>query len=334
MNLMPGTQNMISGREAFGQALLDLAEVHPEMVVLDADVSSSTKTLGFGKKYPERFFNVGVAEANMTDIAGGLATCGLRPVVSTFALFLALKAADQIRNVICYNNLPVILAGGYAGLSDSYDGASHQSITDLAIMRAMPNMTVVVPGDGVEVRAALEQALYHNGPTFLRLGRNPTPVLFADAPPLRTGMIRKLRAGDDITIAVCGIPTFMAIEAARALEQRGIEVDLLEISTLKPIDAETLVESARKTGRVLSVEEHNVVGGLGGAIAETLARRAPVPMNFIGVQDRFTESGDYGPLLAKYGISTANIVEKALDLLASRDAAKPVRDRAACIVSS
>ncbi|HXS67983.1 MAG TPA: transketolase C-terminal domain-containing protein [Candidatus Polarisedimenticolia bacterium] len=305
---------IIAGRDAFGQALLELAETCPEMVVLDADVSSSTKTLAFGKKYPSRFFNVGVAEANMADIAGGMATCGLRPVVSTFALFLALKAADQIRNVTCYNNLPVIFAGGYAGLSDSYDGASHQSIADLAVFRALPNMTVVVPGDAAEVKPALEQALRRNGPTYIRLGRNPSPVLFENAPLLETGKIRKLRDGADITLAVCGIPTYMAIQAAALLSERGVEADLLEVSTLKPLDSEQLIASARKTGCVLSIEEHNIIGGLGSAIAEAVAKFAPAKMDFIGIRDRFPESGDYLLLLKKYGISVEDIVKKSIEL--------------------
>jgi len=308
----------MSGRDAFGQALLDLADAHPAMVVLDADVATSTKTLAFGRRHPERFFNVGVAEANMAGIAGGLATCGLRPVVSTFALFLVKKATDQIRNVACYNRLPVVFAGGYGGLSDSYDGASHQSVADLAIMRALPNMTVVVPGDPTEVRPALEQALGRSGPTYLRLGRNPSPVLFADAPPLPTGQIRHLRAGPDLTIAVCGIPTHLAIQAADALAAGGIGVDLLEVPTLKPLDHEALAASARKTGAVLTVEEHSVIGGLGGGVAGSLARRAPVPMDFAGLPDCFAESGDYLPLLAKYGISVDEIVAKARRLLAAK----------------
>jgi len=211
----------VAMRDAFGEALLALAPDFPEMVVLDADVSTSTRTAAFGKRHPDRFFNVGVAEANMVDIAAGMATCGLRPVVNTFALFLTLKAADQVRNIVCYNKLPVILAGNYAGLSDSYDGASHQSILDLAIMRAMPNLTVVVPADGVELRQALTAALRRAGPVYLRICRNPTPVLFADAPPLEIGKIRKLRDGKQITIAVCGIPTSMAIEAADHLRGGG-----------------------------------------------------------------------------------------------------------------
>lgn len=309
------TTQSLAMRETFGQVLLEFAEEFPELVVLDADVSSSTKTGLFGRQYPERFYNVGVAEANMIDIAGGMATCGLRPVVSSFALFIALKGADQIRNVVCYNNLPVIFAAGYAGLSDSYDGASHQSITDVAVVRAMPNMTVVAPGDAVEVRQAFRQALRRSGPTYIRMSRNPTPVLFEEKEELKIGKIRQIRHGSDLTIAVCGVPTSFAIEAAEQLAQQDILVDLLEVSTIKPLDTETIVRSAGKTGKVLTVEEHNVLGGLGSAVAEALASRCPVKMDFVGVQDCFTESGPYEELLAKYGISTEIIVEKAKRLL-------------------
>jgi transketolase len=302
-------------RDAFGEALVALAPDFPEMVVFDADVSTSTRTAAFGKQHPNRFFNVGVAEANMVDIAAGVATCGLRPVVSTFALFLTLKAADQIRNIVCYNKLPVVLAGNYAGLSDSYDGASHQSILDIAVMRAMPKMTVVVPGDGIELRQALAAALRRDGPAYIRICRNPTPVLFAGAPPLEIGKVRKLRDGNDLTIAVCGVPTSMAIEAADRLAQKGVSVDLLEVSTIKPIDAEALAASARKTGKILTVEEHTIHGGLGSAVAEVLARRAPARMSMIGIEDTFTESGAYDALLRKYGISVDHIESEALRLL-------------------
>lgn len=310
------TKQAISMREAFGRSLLDLADKFPEMVVLDADVSSSTKTLEFGKDHPQRFFNVGVAEANMVDIAGGMATCGLKPVISTFSIFVALKCTDQIRNVVCYNNLPVILVGGYAGLSDSFDGTSHQSIADLAILRSMPNMVVVVPGDATEVHHALEQSLDRDGPTFIRLSRNPTPVLFENQPPLEIGQIRRLRDGSDITIGVCGVPTFMAVDAAEQLASEGISVDLLEISTLKPLDTETLVESVSKTGKILTVEEHSVYGGLGSAVAEVLSRECPAKMDYIGLEDTFAESGPYTELLAKYGISQRSIEQKAKALLA------------------
>ena len=307
----------IAMRDAFGEALLGLAAEVPEMVVLDADVSSSTRTAAFGQRYPGRFFNVGVAEANMADIAAGLATCGLRPVVSTFALFLTLKAADQVRNIVCYNKLPVVLAGNYAGLSDSYDGASHQAILDIAMMRAMPNLTVVVPADAVELRQALAAALRREGPVYIRICRNPTPVLFAGAPPLEIGKIRKLRDGGDLTIAACGVPTSMAIEAAGRLAMRGVSVDLLEVSTIKPIDVRTLADSARKTGRVLTVEEHTVHGGLGGAVAEVVGRHAPARMRFVGIQDTFAESGAYDALLGKYGISIERIESEAMQIMSS-----------------
>jgi len=310
------TVQEISMREAFGEALLSLADTVSDMVVLDADVATSTKTLEFGKTYPSRFFNVGVAEANMADIAGGMATCGLRPVVSTFAIFMALKCTDQIRNVVCYNNLPVVFAGGYAGLSDSFDGASHQSVADLAIMRAMPRMTVVVPGDGNEVYQALEAALHRSGPTFIRLARNPSPVLFDSDSPLEIGKIRKLRDGDNVTIAVCGIPVSMAIDAAQELEQDAISVDLLEVSTLKPMDTKALVSSVSKTGAILTVEEHSVIGGLGSAVSEVISRECPVKMDILGIEDTFAESGPYADLLAKYGISQQAIVERAKKLLA------------------
>jgi transketolase len=309
------TAAQVAMRDAFGEALLALAPGHPELVVLDADVATSTRTAAFGARYPDRFFNVGVAEANMTDIAAGLATAGLRPVVSTFAIFLTLKAADQIRNIVCYSKLPVILAGNYAGLSDSYDGASHQAVLDLASMRAMPNLTVVVPGDALEVRQALEAALGRDGPTYIRICRNPTPVLFEDAEPLAIGKIRRIREGNHLTIAVCGAPTFMAIEAAERLASQGCAIDLLEVSTLKPMDHAALAASARKTGRVLTVEEHTVCGGLGTAVAELLAQSVPVPMRMIGIQDRFGESGDWHALMRKHGISAVQIEQAALQFV-------------------
>lgn len=315
---------LISMRDALGQALVDLAPEIPELVVLDADVSASTKTAAFAKAYPERFFNVGVAEANMADIAAGMATAGLRPVINTFALFLVLKCADQIRNTLCYNNLPVVLAGAYGGLSDSFDGASHQAILDIAMLRALPNMVVLVPADAEETKQALKLALRRNGPTYIRGCRNETPVLFEGAEPLQIGKARKLRDGADLTIAACGVPVVMAMEAADLLAKEGINVDLLAVASIKPIDEAALAASAKKTGAVLAVEEHNIVGGFGAAVAEVLAKRAPTRMEFVGVQDRFTESGPYDALMKKYGITVEAIVAKAKALVAETRAAKPV----------
>lgn len=315
---MSTTRKLVAMRDAFGQALVDLAPEFPELVVLDADVSASTKTAAFAKAYPARFFNVGVAEANMVDIAAGMATAGLRPVVNTFSLFLMLKGADQLRNTVCYNNLPVVLGATYGGLSDSYDGASHQAILDVAMARVLPNMAVVVPGDAIEVTQALRAALRRSGPTFLRLSRNETPVLFEDAAPLEIGAARKLRDGKDVSIVVSGVPISMALEAADRLAQQGVAADVLEISSLKPLDVDALVASAAKTGRLLTVEEHTRYGGLYGAVAEALAKHRPTPMDYIAIEDRFTESGEYGALLKKYGISTEAILQKVQALTARK----------------
>ncbi|HVP09916.1 MAG TPA: transketolase C-terminal domain-containing protein [Phycisphaerae bacterium] len=320
---------LLSMRDALGQALVELAPQMPELVVLDADVSASTKTGAFAKAYPERFFNVGVAEANMADIAAGMASTGLRPVINTFSLFLALKCADQIRNTICYNNLPVVLAGAYGGLSDSYDGASHQAILDVAMMRALPNMVVIVPADAVEMKQSLALALKRNGPTFIRGCRNETPILFENAEPLKLGKARKLRDGKDLTIATCGVPVVMVMEAAAKLAKEGIETDVLALASVKPIDEQALATSAAKTGLVLAVEEHNIFGGLGGAVAEAVAKHAPAKMDFIGVQDRFTESGPYDALMKKYGISVEAIMKKAKALVASKPAVKDAAAKSA-----
>jgi transketolase len=302
-------------RQSFGEKLMELAPQMPELVVLDADVSSSTQTIHFGKKYPKRFFNVGVAEANMVDIAGGMATCGLRPVASAFAIFIALKATDQVRNNICYNNLPVVLVGGYAGLSDSFDGASHQSITDMAIMRAMPNMKVLAPADAPEFARLLEEALKLDGPTYFRICRNETPVVTTLYPSVPFGKIQALKAGNDVTIAACGITVPMALEAAEQLAAKGISAEVLNVSCLKPLDAETLIRSAQKTGRVITIEEHNVIGGLGSAVSECLIQKHPVRMEMIGIQDTFAETGPYYELLAKYGISSGHIVARTIKIL-------------------
>lgn len=302
-------------RQSFGEKLLKLAPQMPELVVLDADVSSSTQTIHFGKKYPERFFNVGVAEANMVDIAGGMATCGLRPVASAFAIFIALKATDQVRNNICYNNLPVVLVGGYAGLSDSFDGASHQSITDMSIMRAMPNMKVLAPADAPEFARLLEEALKLDGPTYFRICRNETPVVTTSYPPVPFGKIQVLKEGSDITLAACGITVPMALEAAEQLAAKGISAEVLNVSCLKPLDGETLIQSASKTGRVITIEEHNVIGGLGSVVSECLMKSHPIKMEMIGIQDTFAETGPYDELLEKYGISVDNIIEEINKLM-------------------
>lgn len=312
------TRQEIAMREAFGESLVELAPEFPRMVVLDADVSSSTKTIYFAREYPNRFYNIGVAEANLVDVAAGFATCGFVPVVSTFALFLATKSTDQLRNVVCYNGLPMIVAGGYAGLSDSFDGASHQSVSDLAIMRALPGMRVYVPGDPAAVSGVVRRALSCGGPAYVRLSRNPTPVIsssedWMDLEALER--VRVLRPGKDCTVVVCGVPVYMALEAAEAAAAKEIDLEVLQVTSLKPLDAAGLVESAKKTGRVVTVEEHSVIGGLGGAVSEILAEECPVPTRRVGVKDTYTESGPYADLLEKYGISTDAILTEVDRLL-------------------
>lgn len=297
-------------REAFGEALVRIGKTNDKLVVLDADVSGSTKTGLFGKEFPERFYNMGVAEANMAGTAAGIATCGYRPVISAFAIFLALKSTDQIRNVICYNNLPVIIAGGYAGLSDSFDGASHQALTDIAIMRAIPNMTVIVPADSSQVEEAVEEALKIDGPVYIRLCRNPSPDVEGKG-PLKIGKADLLMEGVDVTIAACGVTVPLAVEAAKDLKKEGITADVINMATVKPLDREAVIKSIKKTGCLLSVEEHSVMGGLGSAISEAVTRECPVPMDYVGIEDTFTESGPYNLLMEKYGISVDAIKVKA-----------------------
>ncbi len=305
----------IAMREAWGKALVKMGKIHPELVVLDADVSSSTKSAFFQKEYPNRFFNCGVSEANMVGTAAGLATAGFRPVVNAFAIFLALKATDQIRNAVAYNNLPVIIAGAYGGLSDSYDGASHQSITDLAIMRAIPNLKVIVPSDSNQAEQALEYALKQDGPVYIRLNRNPMPD-FEKYSDFEKGKAIKIKDGKDLTILSNGITFSFALEASKKLEEKGYSVELINSPFIKPLDENAIIESVKKTGKIITVEEHNIIGGFSSAVSEALVKSS-INCKFIpiGIEDQFTQTGDYIELLTYYGISKENIVKKALELL-------------------
>ncbi len=302
-------------REAWGKALVNQGQKHPELVVLDADVSCSTKSCFFREEFPERFFNCGVAEANMVGTAAGFAASGFRPVVNAFAIFLALKGTDQIRNAIAYNNLPVIIAGAYGGLSDSFDGASHQSIIDIAIMRAIPNLQVIVPSDSKQAEEALAYALQQDGPVYIRLNRNEMPALNVEKSIGDTKAV-KMKDGKDITIVANGITASFAKEAADELEAKGYSVDLFSVPFVKPLDSKSLIESVKKTGKLISVEEHNVIGGFAGAISEAFMNEGiSCKFKAIGINDRFTETGPYTELLAKYGISKDNIVSESEKLL-------------------
>jgi transketolase len=303
-------------RDAFGKYLAKLGNYRDDLVVLDADVSSSTKSSYFAKAFPDRFFNVGVAESNMVDIAGGLATAGLRPVVNAFAIFLSLKATDQIRNVLAYNRLPVVLVGAYGGLSDSFDGASHQSLEDIAIMRSIPGLEVIIPADSSEALRALEYALEQDCPVYIRLNRNQIPDLEARSDDEPLTRIRALRSGCDVTIAASGICVSIALKAAEILADYGISAEVLDVASIKPLDISTLSASVARTGRLVTAEEHSIMGGLGSACVEALAEKGiAFRLRRIGVRDCYTESGPYEILLAKYGINAEEIARQASALM-------------------
>jgi transketolase len=299
-------------RDVYGETLAQLGRENPDVVALDADVGSSSKSIVFGKEFPARYFNVGVAEANMVAMAAGLATASKIPFANTFAAFMVLRAADPVRSLVAYTGLNVKLAGTYAGLSDSYDGASHHAIADMAFMRALPNMTVVSVSDPVEAELATRAAAAFKGPVYLRLSRAEVPVVLDKATyRFEIGRGVTLVEGSDLTIVATGYMLVKALEAAETLAARGVKARVVNMHTIKPIDKELLIACARDTGAIVTAEEHSVFGGLGGAVSEVLAKHCPVPLEFVGVEDTFTESGDYEKLLVKYGLSAANIVAKA-----------------------
>ena len=303
-------------RDVYGDTLAQLGRENPDIVALDADVGSSSKSIVFGKEFPKRYFNVGVAEANMVAMAAGLATAGKIPFANTFAAFMVLRAADPVRSLIAYTGLNVKLAGTYAGLSDSYDGASHHAIADIAFMRALPNMTVVSVSDPVEAELATRAAAEFKGPVYLRLSRAEVPVVLDKATyKFEIGKGVTLREGSDLTLVATGYMLIKALEAAELLAAKGIKARVVNIHTIKPIDRDLLIACAKETGAIVTAEEHNVYGGLGSAVAEVLSQSCPVPMEVVGVNDTFTESGDYEKLLAKYGLSAVNIVAHAEKVL-------------------
>lgn len=306
----------LATREAYGKALVELGNSNPNIVVLDADLSKSTKTADFAKVYPERFFNIGIAEADLMATAAGLSTCGKIPFASTFAMFAAGRAFEQIRNSICYPELNVKIAATHAGLTVGEDGASHQAIEDLSLMRSIPNMTVICPCDDVETMAAVKAAAEYDGPIYLRLGRSSVPTLNDESNyKFEIGKAVKLRDGKDITLFATGIMVSEALKAADILKNEGIEAEVINIHTLKPIDAEAIVESVKKTNAAVTCEEHNVIGGLGSAVCEAISENHPVIVKRIGVMDTFGESGKPAELLREYGLTAENIAAGAREVL-------------------
>lgn len=293
-------------RDAYGEALKKLGQVNEKIIALEADVGASTKSAVFGIDFPDRYFNVGISEMNMTAMAAGFALEGFVPFVNTFASFLTTRGADPIQCLIAYDGLNVKLAGTYCGLSDSYDGASHHSITDIAFIRAIPGMAVVSVSDAVETEKAVFALAEYEGPVYLRLSRAPAPVIYDETLKFEIGKGIILKEGTDVTIIATGTVLHKALEAAKLLSEEGIEAAVIDMHTVKPVDRELITDFAKKTGAIVTVEEHSIHGGLGSAVAEVLVQECPAPMEMIGAEE-FAESGDYEQLLEKYGYSSQAI---------------------------
>lgn len=306
-------------RDSYGKALAALGTINPNVVAFDADVSSSTKSILFGKKFPERFFNVGVSEANMAGMAAGMALKGKIPFIHCFAAFMMLRAADPIRTLACYQKLNVKLCGTYAGLSDSYDGPTHHSISDIAFFRSLPNMTVIVASDGMEAGKAVFAVADRPGPVYLRISRAPVEDVFDSSYDFKIGRAAQMTDGNDVSIISTGYMTSKALEAAKLLKQEGINARVINMHTIKPIDVEMIRRCVAETGALVTAEEHSILGGLGGAVAEVMAAYEWAPLEMVGLQDIFAETGDYESLLDKYGLSAAGIAEKAKFALKRKD---------------
>jgi len=306
---------LLGTREAYGEALVRLGQINKDIVVLDADLSGSTKTSMFAKAFPERFFNMGVAEQNLIGTAAGLAASGKIVFVSTFAIFLTGRAWEQVRQSVCFPKQNVKLVASHGGITVGFDGASHQSTEDISVMRTLPNMKVVVPADAYEVKKVIEYAANSKGPIYIRCSREKFPVIFDDNYVFEIGRGKILRDGDSATIFACGIMVAVSLEAAFMLEEEGINVRVVNMSSIKPIDADLIISSANETGAIVTAEEHSIIGGLGSAIAEVLAENKPCPMSRIGIKDRFGMSGSAKDLLQEYGLTANNLVNSVREVL-------------------
>lgn len=303
-------------RFGFGEGVRDAASNNKNVVGLGADITASVCMNLFADDFPSRFYSLGIAEQNCVSVASGFALTGLIPVFSTYGVFASMRAADQIRVSVCYNNLHVIIGGAHAGISVGPDGATHQALEDIAVMRVLPNMTVLSPCDATQARLATMAAINQlGGPVYIRFGREAVPDFTLPETPFEIGKGQLLREGSDLTVVATGNLVWHALQAAEELADSNIDVRVINIHTIKPIDKDILIEAARSTGAVLTAEEHQIAGGLGSAVAEVLVENCPVPMAFVGMRDSFGESGKPEELMEKYGLSTAGIVSKALELI-------------------
>lgn len=298
-------------RDGYGKALVELGEKNPNVLVLDADLAAATKTGGFKKAFPERFFDTGIAEGNMMGVAAGLATTGYTVFASSFAMFSAGRAFEQVRNTIGYPHLNVKIGATHAGISVGEDGASHQCCEDIALMRSIPGMVIINPADDIEARAAVFAAAEHNGPVYMRFGRLAVPRIFDENYKFEIGKAVTLKEGSDVTIIATGLMVNEAIEAGKLLEAEGINAEIINMHTIKPLDVEAIIASAKKTGCIVTAEEHNVIGGLGDAVCSAVSENYPVPVVKLGVEDTFGKSGPATELLHIFGLDADNIVKKA-----------------------
>lgn len=298
-----------SQRKEYANALTEVGKERTDVVVLDADLSSSTRTAEFAKNFPERFFNCGIAEQNMIGTAAGLAAAGKTVFASTFAAFATGRCWDQIRQAVAYSNLDVKIVATHAGITVGPDGATHQALEDIAIMRVLPNMTVIVPADGAETYKAIKAIAKYKGPCYVRLGRSDVPLVTSMETPFEVGKASLLKEGSDITLAACGQMVAICLEAAEELESKGISAEVLNVSTIKPLDKEAIAKSVEKTGCIVTAEEHSIEGGLGSAVSEFLCETYPVPQQRIGTPACFGESGESDALMKKYGLTKEHVVE-------------------------
>ncbi len=311
----------IATREAYGNALVEFGAIYDNVVVLDADLAEATKTGKFKKAYPDRFFDCGIAEGNMVAVAAGIATTGKIPFCSSFAMFTAGRAFEQIRNAVGYPHLNVKIGATHAGITVGEDGATHQCLEDVATMRTIPGMTIINPADAVEARAAVEAAIKINGPVYLRFGRLAIPVIYDQSTyKMEVGKGINMADGKDVTIIANGVMLHMALEARELLKAEGIDARVINMHTVKPIDRDIVIDAAKKTGAIVTAEEHNIIGGLGSAVAEVVCETVPVPVVRVGVEDKFGRSGKVPALLEMYGLTPSNIAAKAKAAVALKKA--------------
>ena len=308
----------VATRVAFGAALVEIGEKRDDFIVLDADLAAATQTGMFKKAFPERFYDCGIAEQNMVSIAAGVAATGKKVVCSSFAMFAAGRAFEQVRNSIGYPHLNVIIGATHAGISVGEDGATHQCNEDIALMRTIPGMTIINPADETEAKKAMYAAMDHNGPVYLRFGRLATPIIFDEDYDFKIGKGVELREGSDVTIIATGLMVNEALQAREMLQEEGISARVINIATIKPLDTEIILKAAKETGAIVTAEEHSIIGGLGSAVAECVAEEYPIPVVKLGVNDTFGHSGPAAKLLDEFGLRAVNIVEKAKKAIAMK----------------